>query len=71
MFGGPAAGRWRLVRTNANGSPAFAIYQKMEAGHYQAFGIHVVERAGNEISQVTSFIDPALPARFGLPAILS
>jgi len=70
MFGGPAAGRWRLLRTNANGSPAFAIYQKMETGQYQAFGIHVVERDGTGISQVTSFIDPTLPVRFGLPGIL-
>ncbi len=70
MFGGPAAGRWRLRRTNANGAPAFAIYQRTETGHYQAFGIHVIEHDGDEIAQVTSFIDPMLPALFDLPGVL-
>ena len=28
MFGGKAPGRWRLVPTRANASPAFALYQR-------------------------------------------
>ena len=70
MFAGKAAHRWRLLRTNANGSPAFAIYQRTEANHYQAFGIHVLGYADDRLTQITSFIDPSLPVRFDLPQTL-
>jgi RNA polymerase sigma-70 factor (ECF subfamily) len=70
MFGGKAAGRWKLRRTNANGSPAFIIYQRTETDQYRAFGIHVLEKSGDKLSLVTSFIDPSLPSRFGFPEIL-
>jgi len=67
MFPGKAPGRWRLTRTNANASPAFAVYQRTETNQYQAFGlVGLVIRAG-ELEQIISFIDPSLPARFGLP----
>ena len=71
MFGGKAAQRWRLVRTNANRAPSFAIYQNIGSNQYQAFGLHVLELESNTISQITSFIDPSLPARFGLPQVLN
>jgi len=67
MFGGKAAGRWRLIPTRANASPAFAIYQRTEGGQYQAFGIHVVGYSANGLTRIVSFIDPGLPPRFGLP----
>jgi len=70
MFGGAANGRWRLLRTNANGSPAFAIYQRTDAGTYNAFGIFEVEYSAGMLSQLVCFIDPTLPLRFGLPASL-
>jgi RNA polymerase sigma-70 factor (ECF subfamily) len=70
MFAGKAAQRWRLVRANANAAPAFAIYQRTDTGHYEAFGLHVLELEGDQLAQITSFIDPSLPARFGLPQIL-
>lgn len=70
MFGGLAAGRWRLMSTRSNASPAFAIYQHTGSNEYQAFGIHVLEIQAGEIFQIISFIDPSLPARFGFPAIL-
>ncbi len=70
MFGGKAARRWQLLRTNANSAPAFAIYQRTETNQYQAFGIHVLECEGNEISQLTSFIDPSLASDFGFPLTL-
>ena len=68
MFSGNAGGRWRLLRTNANGSPAFAIYQRTEAGTYNAFGVLEVEQKAGMLSQLICFIDPTLPIRFGLPA---
>src|ERR1041384_436077 len=35
MFPGKAVHRWRLLPTRANGSPAFAIYQRNEQNTYQ------------------------------------
>jgi len=70
MFPGKANGRWRLARTGANNSPAFAIYQRVSENEYQAFGlIGLVTKAGR-LEQIVSFIDPSLPTRFGLPKIL-
>lgn len=68
MFGGKATHRWRLVRARANASPAFALYQRDEKNQYQAFGIHIVSYDIGGLSQIISFIDPSLPALFGLPA---
>lgn len=70
MFPGKAPNRWRLVRTNANGAPAFVIYQRMEGNQYQAFGLHVLDVEEEGLSQVTSFIDPSLASRFGFPKTL-
>jgi len=70
MFGGKASHRWRLLQTNANAAPAFAIYQRTETNQYQAFGIHVLEYDGSGISQITSFIDSSLFTYFGLPSTL-
>ena len=67
MFGGKAMQRWKLVGTRANSAPAFAIYQRAEAGDYQAFGLHVLQYDGDLLSQMVSFIDPLLPSRFALP----
>ena len=71
MFSGKASGRWRLLPTRANASPAFAIYQRDEKNEYQAFGIHVLGFDVDELKQIISFIDPSLPVRFGLPSVLS
>jgi RNA polymerase sigma-70 factor, ECF subfamily len=70
MFSGKAAGRWRLIRTNANAAPAFAIYQRTEANQYQAFGILVLEIDAGKLTQLVSFIDPSLSTHFGLPEML-
>ena len=67
MFGGQAKNRWKLVRTSANGSPAFAIYQRTEENEFQPFGLHVLAVEGDQLAQITSFIDPTLPARFASP----
>ena len=68
MFGGNALNRWRLIATRANNCPAFAIYQRTEGNEYQAFGLHVLGIDTSGLKLVISFIDPTLPARFGLPA---
>lgn len=70
MFPGKAKNRWRLLPVRANGSPAFAIYQRDDQNQYQAFGLQVLILQRGKISQIINFIDPALPPRFGLPKTL-
>jgi RNA polymerase sigma-70 factor (ECF subfamily) len=70
MFGGKAIQRWKLLETRANNSPAFAIYQRIETNEYQPFGVLVLQYEGDRISQITTFIDPSLPARFARSHIL-
>jgi RNA polymerase sigma-70 factor, ECF subfamily len=71
MFAGKASGRWRLLPVRANASPAFAIYQRAGDNEYQAFGLHVLETRADELTRIVSFIDPTLPAHFGLPETLN
>ncbi len=71
MFPGKALHRWRLLPTRANGSPAFAIYQRDEKNEYQSFGLIALTIERNKLSQIISFIDPSLPPLFGFPATLS
>ena len=70
MFPGKAAGRWKLLPTQANGQPAFAFYQRTNENEYQAAGVQVVTIEDRQIGEVISFNDPSLPARFGLPSII-
>ena len=71
MFSGKASGRWQLVPTRANASPAFALYQRDEKDEYRAFGLHVLELDRDGLTQIISFIDPSLLSRFDLPATLT
>jgi RNA polymerase sigma-70 factor (ECF subfamily) len=70
MFSGKARYRWRLVPTKANGSPAFAIYQRADNNEFLAFGLLVLSCEADLLTQIISFIDPSLPPNFGLPATL-
>lgn len=70
MFPGKAKNRWRLLPTRANGSPAFAIYQRDERNRYQAFGLQTLILQRGRISEIVNFIDPELPARFGFQKVL-
>jgi RNA polymerase sigma-70 factor (ECF subfamily) len=67
MFPGEARGRWKLMPVQANGQPAAVIYQRMENGEYHPFGVHVLTCDNGQINQVSCFIDPSAPNRFGLP----
>lgn len=58
----PAAGTRDLVRTSANGQPAFALYLDNAA-----FSVLVVTPTQTGIQRITSFHDPALFESFGLP----
>jgi len=58
----------RLVPTAASGSPAFAQYRPAAQGGHEAWGLIVLELAGDRISGWTTFLDTeSLFPRFGLP----
>jgi RNA polymerase sigma-70 factor, ECF subfamily len=60
--------RWKLVPTSANGQPALAAYNSLEPGPLHAEGIIVLSFDGDgSITEITSFRDPDLFPRFGLP----
>jgi len=70
MFPGKAKNRWRFISTRANASPALAMYQRDDKHQYQGFGLQVLIFERDKLSQIINFIDPSLPARFGLPSTL-
>jgi RNA polymerase sigma-70 factor (ECF subfamily) len=60
---------WHLVPTEANGQPAFGLYQvtgESRPGH--RYGIGVLDTAATGITQISMFVDdPGLFDLFGLP----
>ena len=61
----------RLIRTEANGSPAFAQYRPDPAGGHTPWALQVLEISGGRIAELHAFLDTesVFPA-FGLPAHL-
>jgi RNA polymerase sigma-70 factor (ECF subfamily) len=71
LLAGDARGRFRILPTQANGQPALAFYQlDPRTAVYRAFSLQLVEVEGNRIRGLLSFVDPRLPAQFGLPDML-
>jgi RNA polymerase sigma-70 factor (ECF subfamily) len=65
-------GAFRLVRTAANGQPAFAMYTRNSAtGDFVAHSIQVLSMQDGRIALVTNFMNPQLFEFFGLPARLA
>ena len=62
--------RLRRLATEANGQPAFAVYQREPDGSWRAFQLQVMAVSGGSISHVTAFFDLSLFPTFGLPARL-
>jgi len=72
LFAGEAQGRFRLVATAANGSPAFATYQRDESGVYRLGALQVLTIVNGQIAEIHDFLaagDPAF-AGFALPSAL-
>jgi RNA polymerase sigma-70 factor (ECF subfamily) len=68
ILAGDARGRWRLLPTRANASPAFAWYRRADSGDvYHAFAIQVLTIEGELIADVTTFALPSSFPYFGLP----
>jgi len=56
------------VPTRANRQPAFAIFLISPDGPPEPIGIEVLRVVDGFIAEIDVFLDPALPARFGVPA---
>jgi RNA polymerase sigma-70 factor (ECF subfamily) len=56
LFTGEARGRFRLVATQANGSPAFATYQRDETGPYRLGALQVLTIGAARISAIHDFL---------------
>ena len=69
LFAGEAQGRFRLVATRANGSPAFATYQRGEAGGYRLGALQVLTTKDGQIAEIHDFLAIGTPrfAGFDLP----
>ncbi len=67
----PASGPadMRMLRTDANGQPAFALYMRDADGVHRAFQIQVLTVTGHRVSHVGCFFDTGLFGAFGLPEV--
>jgi len=68
-------GAFRLLPTQANGQPAFAVYWKDRTdGEWLAQSIHVLDIRDGEIVSLTAYVGslgPKLVPRFQLPSVLA
>ena len=71
LFTGQAQGRFRLVSTQANGCPAFAVYQCDEARVYRPTALQVLTIKHGQVAEINDFLtfDHRLFSRFGLPLV--
>jgi RNA polymerase sigma-70 factor (ECF subfamily) len=60
-------GRFRMVPTQANGQPAFAVYLRAEHGPFRPHAIQVLTIRAGRVLRIVSFNDGALIPAFGLP----
>lgn len=65
-----ACAAFRLVPAEANGQPAFGVYQREPDRVWRARSIHVLDITATGITRLTSFLDPSLFGIFGLAPAL-
>jgi len=56
LFAGDASGRFRLVATRANGSPAFSTYNRDETGEYRLGALQVLTITDGQIAEIHDFL---------------
>lgn len=71
LFVPEARGNVRMLATQANGRPAFAMYQRQGDGPFSPVSIHLPYCEGEAITHLIAFLDPSLFAALGLPATLA
>lgn len=65
----PGPGGSRLVRTEANGQPAVAVYQADRHGRHRAHALHVLTVTGSGISRIVAFLGAEPVTAFGMPEV--
>src|ERR1700687_5489236 len=72
LFASQARDHFRLVATKANGSPAFATYQRDEAGTYRLGALQVLTIEADQITEIHDFLAIGNPqvSAFDLPPSL-
>lgn len=65
----PAPGDLRMVRTNANGQPAFGVYRRGDDGLHHAHVIQVLTITSTGVSRIVAFLDDSLFPVFDLPMV--
>jgi RNA polymerase sigma-70 factor (ECF subfamily) len=60
-------GDMRLIRTSANGQPAFGLYMREPDGRLKAFQLQQLTVGPEGVSRVTAYFDVRLFERFDLP----
>ncbi len=72
VFSPAGPGAFQMVRTDANGLPAFAAYQRdPESGEFRATAIHLLEVRQGRVASIVAFLNPSLFEVFGLPLLLA
>jgi RNA polymerase sigma-70 factor, ECF subfamily len=62
-------GLWRLLPVQVNGGNGFALYNRENTQmDYQAYAIQSINLDGNLVSEITTFLNPALFRLFNLPS---
>jgi hypothetical protein len=62
-------GKWRLLPTRANASPAFGLYRwQAGTGGYRLFGLVVLGMVGEQIAHMVTFLDLSSLSPFALPS---
>ena len=56
-----------MIRTEANGQPAFALYMRTQQGDFEPFHMQVLELDGDRVAHVSAFFGHEVFVRFGLP----
>jgi RNA polymerase sigma-70 factor (ECF subfamily) len=56
-----------MLRTSANGQPAFGLYMRSADGDFVPFHLQVLELDGDRVAHVSAFFDIEMFRRFGLP----
>ena len=59
-----------MLRTTANGQPAFGLYMRRPEGDFAPFHLQVLQLVGGQVTHVAAFFEASLFETFGLPATL-
>jgi len=56
-----------MLRTEANGQPAFGLYMRTPQGDFEPFHMQVLQLDGDRVAHVSAFFGHQVFVRFGLP----